>query len=44
MKTIKDFKDYLDMIDDASKKLTPAKRDELDNILRVMLSGFASAG
>lgn len=37
MKTIKDFKLYLDHVEKLSKTLPKDKRAELENILRVML-------
>lgn len=37
MKITKDFKTYLDSIDELSKKLDKEQRKELENILTVML-------
>ena len=38
MKVIKDFKEYLDIIDSLSLKLSKEQRKELENILTVMLT------
>ncbi len=38
MKTIKDFIIYLGEIDKLAKKLAPEKKDELDTILRSLLT------
>ena len=38
MKTIKDFKTYLDEIDKLSKPLSSKQKRELENVLKVVLS------
>ena len=42
MKVVKDFKDYLDIIDKLALKLPPEDKNKLSNILSVMLTLLVS--